>query len=75
MGRGDEQMFDKILFLEPGCCLALAPPALGSIGVEWLRLCITGMGQHHHDVFLGNHVFHIQVEMILQNLGTTFITK
>ena len=61
MGRGDEDLFDKILFLGAHADLALAAPALAFVEADGIALDIAVVGNGHHHVFFDDHVFDVDI--------------
>ena len=66
-------MFDEILVLYRGCCLAAATTALGLVGVQRLRLGVALMGNRHHQIFFIDQIRVGQIELATDNIGASLV--
>ena len=73
MGMRDQQVFDEILVLYRGCCLAAATTALGLIGVQRLSLGVALMGNRHHQVFFIDKVRVGQIELATDYISASLV--
>ena len=75
MRIGDEQVVNKIVFLDRRCLLAAPTTPLGTIIGERLRFDVAGMRKRHHQVLRRNEVFDAQILRIKLDLRAALVAK
>ncbi len=73
MGRGDEQVLEKILFLDVHADDADAATALLAVCIERQALDVTGVGDGNDHVLFGDQVLDVEVVLSGSDQGAPFV--
>ena len=75
LGRGDEELFDEILFLGLHAGLALAAAPLGAVEVHGAALDVAGVGDGDHHLLVLDGVLQGDVGGLVDDLGAALVAE